>query len=46
MKRSTEITTLFPDIGGILLTDGWDHHARKRAAANFKNDEGVIHETG
>jgi putative hydrolase of the HAD superfamily len=36
MKRSTKITTLFLDIGGVLLTDGWDHHARKRAAANFK----------
>jgi HAD superfamily hydrolase (TIGR01509 family) len=36
MKRSTEITTLFLDIGGVLLTDGWDHHARKRAAANFE----------
>jgi len=36
MKPSTEITTLFLDIGGALLTDGWDHHARKRAATNFK----------
>jgi putative hydrolase of the HAD superfamily len=36
MKRSTEITTLFLDIGDVLLTDGWDHHARKRAAMNFK----------
>jgi putative hydrolase of the HAD superfamily len=36
MKRSTEITTLFLDIGGVLLTDGWDHHARKRAATHFK----------
>jgi putative hydrolase of the HAD superfamily len=36
MKRPTKITTLFLDIGGVLLTDGWDHHARKRAAANFK----------
>ena len=35
-KRSTEIRTLFLDIGGVLLTDGWDHHARKRAATNFK----------
>jgi len=35
MKRATQITTLFLDIGGVLLTDGWDHHARKRAAANF-----------
>jgi len=35
VKHSTEITTLFLDIGGVLLTDGWDHHARKRAATNF-----------
>jgi putative hydrolase of the HAD superfamily len=27
---------LFLDIGGVLLTDGWDHHARKRAATHFK----------
>ena len=38
MKRSTEIRTLFLDIGGVLLTDGWDHHARKRAVKNFKLD--------
>ena len=36
MKRPTKITTLFLDIGGVLLSDGWDHHARKRAAKNFK----------
>jgi len=36
MKRSVPITALFLDIGGVLLTDGWDHHARKRAARNFK----------
>ena len=30
------ITTLFLDVGGVLLTDGWDHHARRRAAKNFK----------
>ena len=35
MKRSTEITTLLLDVGGVLLTNGWDLHARKRAAANF-----------
>ena len=34
--RGAEITTLFLDIGGVLLTDGWDHHARKRAATHFK----------
>jgi putative hydrolase of the HAD superfamily len=38
MKRATPITTLFLDIGGVLLTNGWDHHARKRAAAHFKLD--------
>jgi putative hydrolase of the HAD superfamily len=36
MKRAIAITTLFLDIGGVLLTDGWDHHARERAATNFK----------
>jgi putative hydrolase of the HAD superfamily len=36
MKRALPITTLFLDIGGVLLSDGWDHHARKRAATNFK----------
>ena len=36
MKRTIPITTLFLDIGGVLLTDGWDHRARKRAATNFK----------
>ena len=35
MKRLTKITTLFLDIGGVLLTDGWDHHARRRAALKF-----------
>jgi putative hydrolase of the HAD superfamily len=29
---------MFLDIGGVLLTDGWDHHARKRAAKRFKLD--------
>jgi putative hydrolase of the HAD superfamily len=29
------ITCLFLDIGGVLLTDGWDHHARKSAAREF-----------
>ena len=33
--QETEITTLFLDIGGVLLTDGWDRHARKRAATHF-----------
>ena len=32
MMRATAITCAFLDIGGVLLTDGWDHRARKRAA--------------
>jgi putative hydrolase of the HAD superfamily len=36
MKKATAITCVFLDIGGVLLTDGWDHHARKRAATSFK----------
>jgi len=36
MKSVFSITTLFLDIGGVLLNDGWDHHARKRAATKFK----------
>jgi len=38
MKRAIPVTTLFLDIGGVLLTNGWDHHARMRAATNFKLD--------
>ncbi len=36
MKKTTAISCAFLDIGGVLLTDGWDHLARKRAAKNFK----------
>jgi putative hydrolase of the HAD superfamily len=36
MKNATAITCMFLDIGGVLLTDGWDQLARKQAAANFK----------
>ena len=38
MKKATAITCLFVDIGGVLLTNGWDHHARERAATHFKLD--------
>ena len=38
MKTTPAFSCLFLDIGGVLLTDGWDHHARERAAANFKLD--------
>ena len=35
-SRTSEITALFLDVGGVLLTNGWDHHARRRAAKHFK----------
>jgi putative hydrolase of the HAD superfamily len=33
-----QITTLFLDIGGVLLTNGWGHDARQRAAQAFDLD--------
>jgi putative hydrolase of the HAD superfamily len=36
MKNVSAIGCVFVDIGGVLLTNGWDHLARKRAATNFK----------
>ena len=38
MKRSKEIKTLFLDIGGVLLTDGWQSDSRKLAAKAFRLD--------
>ncbi len=32
------IRALFTDIGGVLLTNGWDRQARKRAAETFDLD--------
>jgi putative hydrolase of the HAD superfamily len=37
MSRNVpQLACIFIDIGGVLLTDGWDHHARRRAARAFK----------
>ena len=36
MRKATPIACVFVDVGGVLLTDGWDRHARKRAARTFK----------
>jgi putative hydrolase of the HAD superfamily len=38
MRKAAAITCVFLDVGGVLLTNGWDHHARKRAAKTFKLD--------
>src|SRR5512138_1203707 len=34
----SQITTLFLDIGGVLLTNGWDHNSRSLAAETFGLD--------
>ncbi len=36
--KAAKISCLFLDIGGVLLTNGWDHDARKLAAKIFKLD--------
>ncbi|MGH9483835.1 MAG: HAD family hydrolase, partial [Terriglobales bacterium] len=36
------LTTLFFDIGGVLLTNGWDHAERARAAEHFGLDRADI----
>lgn len=38
------ITTLFLDIGGVLLTNGWDRSMRQRAAETFGLDLAEIDE--
>ncbi|MFT3824331.1 MAG: HAD family phosphatase [Chitinophagaceae bacterium] len=38
MQSASPITTLFLDIGGVLLTNGWDRNARKLAASTFSLD--------
>lgn len=38
MQQKPTITTLFLDIGGVLLTNGWDRAARRQAAATFSLD--------
>ncbi len=39
-----EITTLFWDIGGVILTNGWDTNSRKQAAEVFRLDWGEFQE--
>jgi putative hydrolase of the HAD superfamily len=34
-QENSVIKAIFLDIGGVLLTNGWDHHARERAAGHF-----------
>ena len=36
MERPVAITTLFLDVGGVLLTNGWGHQSRALAAKAFE----------
>ena len=38
MRSTTNITTLFLDIGEVLLTNGWGHESRHLAAEKFNID--------
>ncbi len=38
MRARARVTCLFVDIGGVLLSNGWDHLARRRAARHFGLD--------
>ena len=44
MTQQSQITTLFLDIGGVLLTNGWDHNIRRRAAEKFGLDYDEMNE--
>ena len=35
MESATNIRALFLDIGGVLLTDGWNYESRRIAAETF-----------
>ena len=38
MAKDKQISALFLDIGGVLLTNGWDRNMRKKAADHFHLD--------
>src|SRR5665213_3170742 len=38
MQKKKETTTLFLDIGGVLLTNGWGHESRHLATEKFHLD--------
>lgn len=44
MAEKTTINTLFLDIGGVLLTNGWDRQARRRAVETFDLDYNELNE--
>jgi len=42
--KEAPVTALFLDVGGVLLTNGWDRHARERAAKTFDLDRAEMDE--
>jgi putative hydrolase of the HAD superfamily len=44
MNNKLPITCALVDIGGVLLSNGWDRHARKRAADHFSLDLSDLNE--
>lgn len=42
MTNTPDMTCLFLDVGGVLLSNGWDHHAREKAAMHFKLEWGEL----
>lgn len=38
MKSKSSVTTIFTDLGGVLLTNGWERRSRKKAIELFKLD--------
>lgn len=42
--KAPEIHTLFLDIGGVLLTNGWGREARNKTAAHFQLDTSEVNE--
>ncbi len=44
MHPQSQITTLFLDIGGVVLTNGWDHNSRAHAAEKFGLDYDEMNE--
>jgi putative hydrolase of the HAD superfamily len=39
MQKKTAINAIFTDIGGVLLTNGWDRGSRRRAIEFFNLDD-------
>ena len=44
MAERKKISVLFLDIGGVLLTNGWDRNMRRKAAEHFNLDYDELNE--